>query len=77
MILWRNLHCFSLGRRGLCDGIGRKERIAGLMQGNVLQPRCATVAHFPIFCIYFLCPNGVCLMIGRAIYLKVGIVERR
>ena len=77
MILWRNLHCFSLGRRGLCDGIGRKERIAGLMQGNVLQLRCATMAHFPIFCIHFLCPNGVFLMIERAIYLKVGIVERR
>lgn len=61
----------------MCDGIGRKERIAGLMQGNVLQLRCATMAHFPILCIHFLCPNGVFLMIGRAIYLKVGIVERR
>lgn len=59
------------------DEIGRKERIVGLMQGNVLQLRCATMAHFPIFCIYFLCSNGVFLMIGRAIYLKVGIVERR
>ena len=77
MILWRNLHCFSSGRRGLRDGIGRKERIAGLMQGNVLQLRCAIMVHYPIFYTHFLCPNGVFLMIGRAIYLKVGIVERR
>ena len=77
MILWRNLHCFSLGKCGLRDEIGRKERIVGLMQGNVLQFRCATMAHFPIFYSYFLCPNGVFLMVERAIYLKVGIVERR
>ena len=77
MILWRNLHCFSSGRRGLCDGIGRKERIVGLMQGNVLQLRCTIMVHFPIFYTHFLCPNGVFLMIERAIYLKVGIVERR
>lgn len=77
MILWGNLHCFSSGRRGLRDGIGRKERIAGLMQGNVLQLRCIIMVHYPIFYTHFLCPNGIFLLIERAIYLKVGIVERR
>ena len=77
MILRCNLHCFSSGKCGLCDGIGRKERIVRLMQGNVLQLRSVTMAHFPIFCIHFLYPNGDFLMVERVIYLKVGIVERR
>ena len=59
------------------DGIGRKECTVGLMQGNVLQLRCTIMMHYPIFCVHFLCPNGVFLMVERAIYLKVGIVERR